>query len=145
MATPKTVKCKRWTASEEQELMDMPTTNKKVIKSHITSFSHKWGLSYNKVYQKWYKLHNGFYKRNGAEEPMEWEKSHPKRKSGLKGLKRAKKTIRATPRTTPISKSLRKAEKSVSLNPRVRMTPTTVVIAGFKKISIKNKNIKITY
>ena len=137
----KTVNCKRWTASEREILFNLPSKDKKQIRDGITKLAKEWKLSYNKVYQQWYKLHNGLFKREGALEPMEWEKLPPKRKKGLKRLKTAKNT----PKSTPVSASLRKAEKSVSLNPRVRMTPTTVVIAGFKKISIKNKNIKITY
>lgn len=137
----KTVNCKRWTADEREILVNMPCESKSDIRQGIIKLAKEWKLSYNKVYQQWYKLHNGLFKRDGAKEPMEWEKLPPKRKTRSKGLK----TPKNAPKTTRVSVALRKAEKSVSLNPRVRLTPTTVVIQGFKRISVKNKNIKITY
>ena len=137
---------KRWTKEEEDILSSIPEKlNKKELQLQIKSKAKELKRSVSSVWQKHYKLVNGFYKWEGKDEGKEYvvKKEKPYRK--VRGSKKTRKAVHPTPKAKKPSKALKKAVKSISLSSRVRVTPTTIVVLDYKSISVKGKNLKITY
>lgn len=133
----KTFSCKTWTKAEEDLLLSIKATDKEELRSALAKMSKKFKREFHKVYQKWYKLQNGFYKRRGKDVPLEFERSEWSKINSNRKANR--------PRKRMPSKVLKKGVKSVSLSERIRLTPTTISVLDFKRIVVKGNNIKIIY
>lgn len=137
---------KRWTKEEEDILSSIPEKlSKQELQLQIKSKAKELNRSITSVWQKHYKLINGFYKWEGKDHGKEYVVSKEKPYKKGRGVKKAVKGTATPTKAKKPSKTLKKAVKSISLSSRVRVTPTTIVVLDYKSISVKGKNLKITY
>ena len=120
--------------------MQIPIGSKAEVRANLTLISKELRRDYHKVYQKWYKLTNGFYVRRGKDDAKEYlrvnEKAYKRKKRITKRVR--KKMYKETPKPIAVKTEVAKTSK-------VKLTNKRVVVRDFVNVVVKGRSVIITY